>query len=131
VRAEERRLEATLATARQALERGRPRQALRNAWTGGQIAARLNDTGALEAAIKVGKAIRARTDGRDQADAEALVRYCSHCLVDAEAGVRRSASPLARFLPLGPSRPVKICPDCAETIQAAARVCRFCGYRFE
>lgn len=24
----------------------------------------------------------------------------------------------------------KVCPECAETVQAAARVCRFCGYRF-
>jgi Uncharacterised protein family UPF0547 len=131
VHADERRLEGTLAAAREALERGRPRQALRSAWTSAQIAAQLSDTAGLEAAIEVGKAIGEQTDGREQVDAETLVRYCSHCLVDAEAGVRRSASPFARLLGLGPSRPVKTCPDCAETIQAAAKVCRFCGYRFE
>jgi hypothetical protein len=25
----------------------------------------------------------------------------------------------------------KTCPDCAETVLSAARVCRYCGYRFE
>jgi Uncharacterised protein family UPF0547 len=25
----------------------------------------------------------------------------------------------------------KICPDCAETVNAEAKVCRFCGYRFD
>lgn len=25
----------------------------------------------------------------------------------------------------------KVCPECAETVKLEARVCRFCGYRFE
>jgi hypothetical protein len=38
----------------------------------------------------------------------------------------------------GPCRPdplgdeqTKVCPDCAESVKAAARVCRFCRYEFD
>jgi hypothetical protein len=36
---------------------------------------------------------------------------------------------LARIQP--ESEATKVCPDCAETIKAAAAVCRFCGHRFD
>jgi hypothetical protein len=45
----------------------------------------------------------------------------------AQAGVGSpSSAPEPR-----PSADSKSCPDCAETIRAAAQKCRFCGYRFD
>jgi hypothetical protein len=35
---------------------------------------------------------------------------------------------LARISPKAAE--TKVCPDCAETVKAAALVCRFCGHRF-
>jgi hypothetical protein len=133
VSGDERKLAVELASAREAFERGQVKRAVRQAWNGGQIAARLNDEASLEALIELGEAIRDGTRGRARDDAAMLVMYCSHCLADARAGIHRSASPFARLVGLGlrPSQPTKVCPDCAETVKAAARVCRFCGYRFE
>ena len=48
------------------------------------------------------------------------------------ATVVESATPLpsAPVSDQADARPTKDCPECAETILAAARVCKHCGYRF-
>lgn len=43
------------------------------------------------------------------------------------ARAQRTPSPLSPID--GSNPPTKICPECAETIKAAAVVCRFCGNR--
>ena len=55
---------------------------------------------------------------------------------DAEAPARRVASSRRQAAPLreGPlpaGVETKECPDCAETVLAAARICKHCRYRFD
>jgi len=36
----------------------------------------------------------------------------------------------AAAMALEASEPMKVCPQCAETVKAAAKVCRYCGHNF-
>jgi hypothetical protein len=36
-----------------------------------------------------------------------------------------------KLVEAAPVKDTKICPQCAEGVKAAARVCRFCGHQFD
>lgn len=42
-----------------------------------------------------------------------------------------SPTPMTRAAAVPTVTPVKLCPQCAEHVQSAARICRYCGYNFE
>lgn len=58
-------------------------------------------------------------------DFEALSTDDSAPVLDPTDAPRRDENPQTT----GPAS--KVCPDCAEEVKAAARKCRFCGYRFD
>jgi hypothetical protein len=116
--------------ARQALGSGNVKRALRHAWDAGSRAARDEDQAGLRAAIELAEAIAERAGGKVRDEADLLRRYCSTCLADYEAGIERQ-TPLLALFARRPGRKTRRCPECAETILAAARVCRFCGHRFD
>lgn len=115
---------------RRALEQGRVESALRQAWKASSKAVAGGDAETLGLLVPIAAEIEGLAVGRAKADAARLRVYVSRCLDDAREGVPRNAALSVLFRRLGDVR-VKRCPDCAENVRGAARVCRYCGHRFD
>jgi hypothetical protein len=121
---------APLERAREALAQGDPSAAVRYGWAAAIAGARGRKAEDLAGTRALAVELRDGGEGRVQEDARGLAIYCDSALNQIESGVRER-SPLMRMLSREPrTDPLKVCPDCAESVQAAARVCRFCGYEF-
>ena len=123
------RISRSLEQAREALEGGRVKRALKHAWEAGLPASSSNDARSLRDVIAVGRAIGECAPDRDAAAAATLVAYCTEALENPRP--RRTLWAGLRTADSAVSRDTKTCPDCAETIKAGAKVCRFCNHGFE
>jgi len=112
-------------SARAEWERGRARQAVRQAWEGVNHAMDFGSRDVLEQAADLADTIAAEAQGRPAKDAAQLATYCRHCL----AGVGNGAKANSVVSVIFGWRRKQTCPDCAEQISKDARACPHCGFR--
>ena len=118
-----------LVSALRDVDLGRSGSALRNAWLGVDEAIREGDEESLAFAHGLGQRLAADTQGGQRSEAERLVAYCDACLGGAGGGVRPTSLLYRMFRLGGRSEARQECPQCAESIAAGAKICRFCGHQ--
>ena len=121
--------EDRVARARRHLTEGQFAKALRETWDLTLEALRRRDTEALHDTRALALEIAAGAEGRVRDSANQLAAYCQSCIDG--VGIDTSRGNFLQRLLHRESPATRRCPDCAESIRLAAKVCRYCGYRFE
>src|SRR5260370_28713399 len=97
------------------------RAAKRYAWRAANAAARKNNQDALRAAGEIASTIRESATRATRRQADILCSYCAAAL-EKPKGQRSLLDSLFSSISRAPTRR---CPECAETVKAAATRCRF------
>jgi len=116
-----------LERARAAFANGRIGPSVRHGWSAALAAIHERDAEQLGAVLVLARWVEEQASGRWRKRAAMLAAYCDAAL----AGGFEVESRVPWLGRLFTRERTKQCPDCAETVKAAARVCRFCGYRFD
>lgn len=105
---------------------GNAKGAIGSGWDAANDAMVTGDRTTVEAVAVLAADIATATGGRVSEDATQLASYCRLSLEGVGSGVQAS-SVIGRMFGRTKRR---TCPDCAEKISAAAKVCPHCRYRF-
>ena len=116
--------------ARSLLAGGKCRAALMEAWRAASVAVDADDERGYEVVGELAREIGEKATGRSSRSAATLVRYVENCQDPATAG-SSGGSLLSRLFGVRAAPRTKVCPECAEHVREAAKVCRFCNHRFD
>lgn len=114
--------------ARAELVAGRYAAANRSAWEAVQAAMLAQDEDTVREAQVIARDVADLAEGGTRDEAEKLATYCAALLEGVGGGVR-APSLIDRLFSRRSTSDRRRCPECAEDIAAAAKVCRYCGHR--